>query len=146
MFALAFLDPYLEPDEISLAGGYTVRLTSAVRSSARPLRSATGDIRWRYSAPSSIHGSPTILAGLLYFSTCGQCGHRGSRPAKLGPNGTYALDAHTGKLVWSFPDGKYSPLVADSQRIYLAGKARLYALAPCQRHPARKKQTQQRAC
>jgi outer membrane protein assembly factor BamB len=101
------------------------------------LDAATGDIRWRYDAPSAIHGAPTILNGLLYFSTCGTCGHRGSRYAKQGARGTYAIDATTGKLVWSFPDGKYSPLVADNQRIYIAGQTRLYALVPT-RSPASK--------
>ncbi len=97
------------------------------------LDAATGDVRWRYAAPSSIHGGPTILNGLLYFSACGTCGHRGSRYAKLGAHGTYAIDARTGRLVWSFPDGKYSPIVADDTRIYLAGRTRLYALVPCSR-------------
>jgi outer membrane protein assembly factor BamB len=97
------------------------------------LDAATGDVKWTYSAPSAIHGAPTILNGLLYFSTCGRCGHRGSRYAKQGAHRTFALDARTGKLVWSFPDGKYSPLVADDTRVYLAGFTRLYALVPCSR-------------
>jgi outer membrane protein assembly factor BamB len=91
---------------------------------------ATGDLRWRYSAPASIHGAPTVLAGLVYFSTCGTCGQNGSRFAKLGPRTTFALDARTGKLVWTFRDGQYSPLVADQERIYVAGRTRVYALAP----------------
>ena len=91
---------------------------------------ATGELRWRYSAPASIHGAPTILAGIIYFSTCGTCGQHGSRYAKLGPRGTFALDARTGKRVWSFPDGQYSPLVADQERVYLAGRTRVYALVP----------------
>lgn len=94
---------------------------------------ATGDLKWRHSAPSAIHGAPTILNGLLYFSTCGGCGSRGSRYAKQGPKGTYAINARTGRLVWTFPDGKYSPLVADGQRVYLAGETRLYGLVPCSR-------------
>jgi len=102
------------------------------------LDAATGDIRWRYSSPGSIHGSPTVLDGLVYFSSCGTCGHRGSRPAKLGPSGTFALDAVTGKQVWSFPDGKYSPLVADRRRIYLAGQGVLYGLVPCSKAQAGK--------
>jgi outer membrane protein assembly factor BamB len=101
------------------------------------LDAATGDVRWRRPAPSSIHGAPTILDGLLYFSTCGRCGHRGSRYAKQGPRVTLALDARNGRVVWSFPDGKYSPLVADETRAYLAGETRLYALVPCSRWLAR---------
>ena len=31
-------------------------------------------------------------------------------------------------MVWTFPDGKYSPVVADADRLYLIGNARLYGL------------------
>ena len=68
--------------------------------------------------PSAVHGAPTVMSGLVYFATCGFCGHAGSRYAKNGPNGTYALNARTGKLVWTFPDGQYSPVVADRERVY----------------------------
>ena len=30
--------------------------------------------------------------------------------------------------MWTFPDGKYSPVVADAARLYLIGNARLYGL------------------
>ena len=43
---------------------------------------------------------------------------------------TYALDARTGRLLWTFPDGKYSPVVSDGRRLYLIGYTRLYALEP----------------
>jgi outer membrane protein assembly factor BamB len=78
--------------------------------------------------PAAVHGAPTVMAGLVYLSTCAFCGQRGSRYAKNGPNATYALDARTGKLAWHFPDGQYSPLVADRERIYVTGKTRLYGL------------------
>ena len=68
----------------------------------------------RATMPRSIHGAPTVMAGLVYFATCGSCGHDGRRYAKSGPRGTVALNARTGKLVWTFPDGQYSPVVADS--------------------------------
>ena len=93
------------------------------------LDAATGDTRWVRSMPSAVHGAPTVMSGLVYMSTCSFCGHNGSRYAKNGPNGTYALNALTGKLVWSFPDGQYSPVVADGERVYLAGKAGIYGLA-----------------
>jgi outer membrane protein assembly factor BamB len=41
---------------------------------------------------------------------------------------TYALDARTGKLLWTWPDGEYSPVVTDGRRLYLTGRGRLYAL------------------
>ena len=79
------------------------------------LDAATGDTRWVREMPAAVHGAPTVMDGLVYLSTCGSCGQKGVRSAKKGPNGTYALDARTGKLVWRFPDGQYSPLVADGE-------------------------------
>lgn len=75
---------------------------------------ATGAILWKFKANGPISGSPTIVAGRVYFATL-----KGT---------TYALDATSGKLSWTFPDGKYSPVVADSKRLYLVGYAKLYGL------------------
>ena len=93
--------------------------------------SATGELRWKYASPGSIHGAPTVVNGLIYFSVCGTCGHRGSRYAKEGPNSTFALDARTGELVWTFFDGRYAPLIADENRVYIMGKSRVWALEAC---------------
>ena len=87
-------------------------------------------MKWTYDSPGSIHGAPTVIDGLVYFSTCGTCGHRGSRYAKRGPQTTFALDTRTGRRVWVFPDGRYSPVVADLRRIYLVGSTKVYALQP----------------
>ena len=97
---------------------------------------ATGDQLWRHEAPAAIHGAPTVLDGLVYFSTCGTCGSHGSRHAKAGPRGTYAVDARNGRLVWTFPDGQYSPVVADSERMYLVGRTHVYAFVPAAKYRA----------
>jgi outer membrane protein assembly factor BamB len=94
---------------------------------------ATGDVRWRYDSPGAIHGAPTVMAGLVYFSNCGTCGANGTRYAEPGPEQTFALDARSGKLVWKFPAGKYSPIVADEERVYLVGAGSVYALERCSR-------------
>jgi outer membrane protein assembly factor BamB len=94
------------------------------------LDAATGDVKWRFRAASAVHGSPTVLDGVVYFSSCGTCGHRGARSAKRGARRTYAVDARNGKLLWSFPDGRYSPVVADSERLYLAGDTRVHGFVP----------------
>lgn len=91
------------------------------------LDAATGETVWSREMPAAVHGAPTVMAGLVYMSTCPYCGQKGSRYAKSGPNGTYALDARTGKLVWSYPEGQYSPIVADDERVYLTGAARVFA-------------------
>jgi hypothetical protein len=75
---------------------------------------ATGNILWKFKANGPISGSPTVIAGRVYFATL-----KGT---------TYALDARTGGQLWTYPDGKYSPVVADADRLYLTGNARIYGL------------------
>jgi outer membrane protein assembly factor BamB len=94
------------------------------------LDARTGEPRWRFGAAASITGAPTVLAGIVYFSTCGRCGVGGLRRVKVGPRGTWALNARNGEPVWRFHDGKYSPLVADGFRIYISGRNKVYALIP----------------
>jgi len=77
---------------------------------------ATGDVRWRFHANGPISGSPTIIGRVVYFATLSRR--------------TYALDAVTGRQVWTFPDGKYSPVVADSKRLYLVGYTKVYGMVP----------------
>ena len=97
------------------------------------LDAATGDVRWRYDSPSAIHGAPTVMDGLVYFSNCGTCGRNGTRYAEPGPRGTFALNARSGKLVWRFPVGHFSPIVADEERVYLMGTGTVLGLEPCRR-------------
>ncbi len=87
----------------------------------------TGRTKWRYDAPGSMIGAPTVMGGLIYFAICGTCGPHASRRVERGRPKSFALNARTGKLVWQFPDGKYSPIVADPKRVYLVGRTRLYA-------------------
>jgi outer membrane protein assembly factor BamB len=76
----------------------------------------TGDVRWRFDADGPVSGSASVVDGLVYFSSFGER--------------TYALEAATGRHVRTWPDGKYSPVVVDSRRLYLVGLGRLYALVP----------------
>ena len=92
---------------------------------------ATGRLRWTADSPGSIHGAPTVMDGLVYFSVCGNCGRKGVRGTKQGRPGTFAISAETGRLVWRIFDGRYSPIVADGERVYLMGKARVWGLEPC---------------
>ena len=60
-------------------------------------------------------------------SRLGTCGSVDQRHVERGrprrSRSTRAPDA-----VWRFPDGKYSPIVADQERVYLVGRTRVYAL------------------
>ena len=88
---------------------------------------ATGRTRWTFDAGAPISGAPTVVDGLVYFSTCGSCSSEESNPRA---RRTFAVDAATGRLVWRFfPDGEYSPVIADRERLYLTGFTSLYWLA-----------------
>jgi outer membrane protein assembly factor BamB len=95
-------------DERILVGSYSGTFYS--------LDAATGDVKWQFRANGPISGSATVIGNIVYFGT-----FKGR---------TYGLDARSGKLVWSFPDGQYGSVVAGSDRFYLVGRARLYAMAP----------------
>lgn len=90
------------------------------------LSQATGRIRWTFDARAPISGAPTVLDGLVYFSTCGSCSSYEQNPHA---RRTFALDTRTGRVVWRFPDGEYSPVIADRERVYLTGYTSLYGLA-----------------
>jgi outer membrane protein assembly factor BamB len=89
----------------------------ALKGGLSALDAASGDLRWQFNPPGThVLGSPTVIAGLVYFAT-----REGT---------TYALDARTGVVVWSFPDGQYTPIVADRHKVYLTGAGTIYGLVP----------------
>jgi outer membrane protein assembly factor BamB len=77
---------------------------------------ATGDERWRFHANGPISGSANVVDGVVYFATL--------------KGRTYGLDTRTGKLLWSFHDGKYAPLTTDGKRVFLLGYGKVYGLLP----------------
>jgi outer membrane protein assembly factor BamB len=81
---------------------------------------ATGAELWHFKANGPISGSAVVIGNVVYFATLG----------KKKQGRTYALSARTGKLLWSFPDGKYTPAVAEKGRLYLIGYARIYGMVP----------------
>jgi len=85
----------------------------------------TGTVRWTFDGGAPISGAPTVLGRLVYASTCGSCSKFESNPHA---RRTFALDARTGRLVWRFGDGEYSPVIADRSHVYLTGYTSLYGL------------------
>jgi outer membrane protein assembly factor BamB len=94
-------------DRTVFVGSYDRRLYA--------LDAATGDVKWSTPVNGAVSGSPTIMAGLVYFSTL--------------KGRTYAVDERSGKIAWRFPDGEYTPLVADEQHAYIVGRSKVYALS-----------------
>jgi outer membrane protein assembly factor BamB len=80
------------------------------------LNAATGALLWRFHANGPISGSATVVDGIVYFATL--------------KRRTYGLDALTGKQVWTYPDGAFTPVVTDGQRLYVVGWGKVYAFSP----------------
>jgi outer membrane protein assembly factor BamB len=57
-----------------------------------------------------------VIGNVVYFATLKQR--------------TYALNARTGRQLWTFPDGKYTPVVAVKGRLFLIGYGTVYGMVP----------------
>jgi len=77
----------------------------------------SGAIRWRHPSGGKISGSSTVIGTVLYYSD-------------LGSRTTAGLDAASGRQVFSFPDGAFTPVIADYHAIYLDGYNKIYQLLP----------------
>ena len=84
----------------------------------------SGAIEWTHPSGGRISGSATIVNGVVYYST-------------LGTRTTTGLDAATGRTLFSFPDGAFTPVVADRSAIFLDGYDVIYELLPAGRRSAR---------
>ena len=54
----------------------------------------------------------------------------------LGTRTTIGLDVRTGRVVFSFPDGAFNPVIADYGAIYLSGYSMMYQMLPEAPHTA----------
>ena len=88
------------------------------------LDTGTGEPDWTFHAGGPISGSPVVVGDVVYFSTLSDAHLKNGR--------TYALSARTGKELWSFPDGKYTPVVAVKGRLFLVGYGIVYGMVPKQ--------------
>jgi outer membrane protein assembly factor BamB len=77
----------------------------------------SGAVRWRHPSGGRISGSSTVIGNTVYYST-------------LGSKTTTGLNATTGRTVFSFPDGAFTPVIADYHAIYLDGYGTLYQMLP----------------
>lgn len=84
----------------------------------------SGAIRWRHPAGGRISGAPTVVNDDVYYSD-------------LGTKTTTGLNARTGQVVFSFPDGAFTPVISDGSTIYLDGDNTMYELLPARRAATR---------
>jgi outer membrane protein assembly factor BamB len=77
----------------------------------------SGGVRWSHSAGGRIDGSATVLGNVVYYSD-------------LGSNSTAGLDLRSGRQVFSFPDGEFSPVITDGKVVFLIGYSTIYQMLP----------------
>jgi outer membrane protein assembly factor BamB len=77
----------------------------------------SGRLRWSHGAGGRIDGSATVLGNVVYYSA-------------LGGNRTAGLDLRTGRQVFSFPDGEFTPVTTDGKVVFLIGYATIYQMLP----------------
>jgi outer membrane protein assembly factor BamB len=86
----------------------------------RAYNAYNGRVRWSHGAGGRIDGSATVLGNVVYFSA-------------LGGNRTAGLDVRTGRQVFSFPDGEFTPVITDGKVVFLIGYATIYQMLPRRR-------------
>jgi outer membrane protein assembly factor BamB len=77
----------------------------------------TGAVRWSHPAGGRINGSATIVGNLVYYSI-------------LAVKTSAGLDLRTGRKVFSWKDGEFTPVVADGRSVFLVGYSTIYQLLP----------------
>jgi outer membrane protein assembly factor BamB len=77
----------------------------------------SGAIRWKHPGGGRISGSATVIGNIVYF-------------AGLDSHQTYGLNVRTGAQVFTYPDGAFTPVVADEHAIYLVGYGSIYQMLP----------------
>lgn len=83
----------------------------------------SGSKRWSTGVGNRISGSSTIVGDVVYFSN-------------LGSDDTHGLDVRTGRRVFFFPEGSFTPVVADRRAVYLVGYANMFEMLPTRTPPA----------
>lgn len=84
------------------------------------LDARNGATRWTYDAGGRISGSATVVGDIVYFSN-------------LGAKSTTGLSVNTGRPLWKFGRGAFTPVISDGERLYVTGYSSLYAFEPAGR-------------
>jgi len=88
------------------------------------LNAKDGAVRWSRSAGGQVVGSLSAIGEIVYV-------------AEFTNQTTSGFMMHSGKKVFSYPKGTYTPIISDGQDLYLVGYSSITALAPV--HPVEPK-------
>jgi outer membrane protein assembly factor BamB len=86
------------------------------------LNAKNGEPRWSHSAGGEVVGSLSAVGNIVYV-------------AEFTNTSTNGYDMRTGKKVFHYKTGTYTPVISDGRRIYLTGYSSINALEPFHRKP-----------
>ena len=81
------------------------------------LNAKNGETRWEHSAGGQVVGSLSAIGNIVYV-------------AEFTDGTTNGYDMKTGKQVFHYKTGTYTPVISDGRRIYLVGYSSINALEP----------------
>jgi outer membrane protein assembly factor BamB len=91
------------------------------------LDARNGETRWSHSAGGQVVGSLSAVGNIVYV-------------AEFSDGSTNGYDMRTGRQVFHYRTGTYTPVISDGRRIYLVGYSSINALQPFKPKPKPKKQ------
>ena len=77
----------------------------------------SGGLRWSHAAGGRVDGSATVVGNVVYYSD-------------LGSNNSAGLDVRSGRQVFGFPDGEFTPVITDGKVVFLIGYSTIYQMVP----------------
>ena len=86
------------------------------------LNAKSGETRWSHSAGGSVIGSLSAVGEIVYV-------------AEFTDGSTNGYDMKTGRRVFHYKTGTYTPVISDGRRIYLVGYSSINALQPFKPKP-----------
>ena len=113
--------PALVDGRLYISGGYGGIQNKDTDLLTYCFDASTGDLIWNTSVADEIGDwkcSPAYADGMVFAGR--------PKPNSMDFEGTYALNASTGAIVWSYPEGGASPAVADGM-VFTIGGGRVYA-------------------
>lgn len=90
------------------------------------LDAKNGETRWEASAGGKVVGSVSAVGNIVYA-------------AEFTNKTTVGFDMKTGKRVFRYKTGTYTPVISDGRRIYLVGYSSINALEPVRPHATRQR-------
>jgi outer membrane protein assembly factor BamB len=108
---------YASPAVADLPGLGPTVLLGSYDGNFYAFNAQSGAVRWSHPSGGRISGSATIVGKVVYYSD-------------LGSKSTIGLDTRSGRQVFSFSDGAFNPVIADSGAIYMSGYGEIYQMLP----------------